>query len=42
MLRILELFWKLDWKLYLNKVVNVYNCMKNEIIGYLLFFLMFG
>lgn len=42
MLRTLEPSWKLDWKSHLNKVVNAYNCTKNETTGYSPFSLMFG
>lgn len=32
---------KLDWKLYVNKVVYVFNCIRNDVIGYILFELFF-
>lgn len=33
---------KFDWKLYVNKVVYVYNWIRNVVIGYILFELFFG
>lgn len=34
--------YKLRWCDYFNKVVYVYNCIKNDVMGYVLFFLLFG
>lgn len=42
MLGILDNVQKVNWKKYINILVYVYNFIRYDIIGFILFYLMFG